>query len=480
MCAAAERVASPLAVSLLQPQSSEHVPPPPKNPSNVHVALRIISCQLRPVPSSGSLHRQSDGSTLSTGAGGFSRATSSRRLQFLATALELGLERARASSSDTPKPRREHPWRERAGGGAGPGRGSAAGAAAGCAPPPYEHRVRWLRESQSTLRERRPQRAGQLLRLLSQDLGLEGLLLTDILCRNVAFLSLLDPISHDLLVHLAWHLQCPRSDCELWESLDKTCRQLLYHLPPHAKRQRGASLPRRKTQSCLKGSLQKTLPAAETMNLPRSVRAVQHIARSLGSQGAGLAVLDLSFTGLSDALLRRPLPRLPQLLLNGNRAAARELTEAVKDTAKFPALAWVGLGHNVDVASLPQPLVAGLHRRLSQRTSLPTIYEGLDLEPEGGAAGASALSSGWGSAAAGPGPEPQVTCHLPRLLLPDGQCCRAPGTGDGGRGPRPQAPMQCAEEDGLTGGWMAGPAWSLSLLSAGGARHLLCRPHNKG
>lgn len=44
-----------------------------------------------------------------------------------------------------------------------------------------------------------------------QDLGLEGTLLTDILYRNVAFLNLVDPISHDLLVNLARDLQCPKT-----------------------------------------------------------------------------------------------------------------------------------------------------------------------------------------------------------------------------------------------------------------------------
>ncbi|XP_057382781.1 leucine-rich repeat-containing protein 75B [Balaenoptera acutorostrata] len=305
---------------------------------------------------------------------------------------------------------------------AGPEAGSEAGAATGCGPAPYERRVRWLREIQSTLRERRPERAQQLLRLLRQDLGLEGTLLTDILCRNVAFLNLVDPISHDLLVNLARDLQCPKSDYELWKSSDKTCRQLIYHLTPHSKWQQGSSLPRRKTQSCLKSNLQKTLPAGETVNLsgiPLSVQDVQHIMHYLGSQGARLAVLDLSFTGLSDELLHQLLPSLwtlpclTQLLLNGNRltrAAARELTEAIKDTTKFPVLAWVDLGNNVDVASLPQPLLVGLRRRLSQRTSLPTIYESLDPEPEGGVAGATALASTWGSAAAGPGPEPQACC----------------------------------------------------------------------
>ncbi|XP_027250014.1 leucine-rich repeat-containing protein 75B isoform X2 [Cricetulus griseus] len=294
---------------------------------------------------------------------------------------------------------------------------SDAPAAAGAGPAPYERRVRWLREIQSTLRERRPERARQLLRLLRQDLGLEGNLLTDILYRNVALLNLVDPISHDLLVNLARDLQCPKKDHEPWKSSDKICRQLIYHLTPHSKRK-----PHRKTQNSLKSSLQKTLLVGETVDLsgiPLSARDVHHITRYLGSHGVELVVLDLSFTGLSDELLHLllpslwALPRLTQLLLNGNRltrAAARELTEAIKDTAKFPVLAWVDLGNNVDVASLPQPLLVGLRRRLSQHTSLPTIYEGLDLEPGGGMAEASAAASTWGSAATEAGPEPQGCC----------------------------------------------------------------------
>lgn len=172
----------------------------------------------------------------------------------------------------------------------------------------------------------------------------------------------------------------------------------------------------------LKSSLQKTLLAGETVNLsgiPLSVRNMPHITCYLGSQGAGLTALDLSFTGLSDELLHLllpslwTLPRLSQLLLNGNRltrAAARELTEAMKDTTKFPALAWVDLDNNVDVASLPQPLLVGLRRRLSQCTLLTTLYEGLDLEPEGSVAHATTAASTWGSAAAEPGSEPQACC----------------------------------------------------------------------
>nr|XP_027779041.1 leucine-rich repeat-containing protein 75B [Marmota flaviventris] len=299
---------------------------------------------------------------------------------------------------------------------AGPEAGSEAEAAAGGGPAPYERRVRWLREIQSTLRERRPERARQLLRLLRQ-WGRRSRP-----TRNVAFLNLVDPISHDLLVNLARDLQCPKKDYELWKSSDKICRQLIYHLTPHSKRQRGPSVPRKKTQNCLKSGLQKTLLAGETVDLsgiPLSVRDVQHITRYLGSHGAGLSVLDLSFTELSDELLHLLLPSLwtlpclTQLLLNGNRltrAAARELTEAIKDTTKFPALAWVDLGNNVDVASMPQPLLVGLRRRLSQRTSLPTIYEGMDLDPGDSVSGTIATTSTWGSAAAEPGSEPQSCC----------------------------------------------------------------------
>ncbi|XP_048196902.1 leucine-rich repeat-containing protein 75B [Perognathus longimembris pacificus] len=305
---------------------------------------------------------------------------------------------------------------------AGPEAGSEARAAAGGGPAPYERRVRWLREIQSTLHERQPERAQQLLRVLSQDLGLEGTLLTDILYRNVAFLNLVDPISHDLLVNLARDLQCPKKDGELWKSSDKICRQLIYHLTPHSKRQRGPSLPRRKSHSSFKSGFQKTLLAGETVDLsgiPLSARDVQHITRYLGSHGAELVVLDLSFTELNDELLHLllpslwTLPRLTQLLLNGNRltrATARELTEAVKDTTKFPALAWVDLGNNVDVASLPQPLLVGLRRRLSQRASLPTIYEGQDFEPGGGVVGVTVVASTWGSAAAKLGSESQACC----------------------------------------------------------------------
>ena len=46
--------------------------------------------------------------------------------------------------------------------------------------------------------------------LPSQDLGLQGTSLNDILYKNAAFLNLVDPISHELLLSLARDLQCPK------------------------------------------------------------------------------------------------------------------------------------------------------------------------------------------------------------------------------------------------------------------------------
>lgn len=44
----------------------------------------------------------------------------------------------------------------------------------------------------------------------SQDLGLQGTSLNEILYKNAAFLNLVDPISHELLLSLARDLQCPK------------------------------------------------------------------------------------------------------------------------------------------------------------------------------------------------------------------------------------------------------------------------------
>lgn len=54
----------------------------------------------------------------------------------------------------------------------------------------------------------------------------------------------------------------------------------------------------------------------------------------------------------------------------------------MKDMNQFPCLAWIDLGNNVDVSSMPQPLLVGLRKRLNLQTALPTIYESLDSDSE--------------------------------------------------------------------------------------------------
>lgn len=72
--------------------------------------------------------------------------------------------------------------------------------------------------------------------------------------------------------------------------------------------------------------------------------------------------VDLSFTELRDEGLRLllpflgALPKLTTLALNGNRLTLgilKDLTEALKDS-KFSCLAWIDLGNNVDIFTMPQ------------------------------------------------------------------------------------------------------------------------------
>uniref|UniRef100_G3PY14 Leucine rich repeat containing 75Bb n=1 Tax=Gasterosteus aculeatus TaxID=69293 RepID=G3PY14_GASAC len=75
---------------------------------------------------------------------------------------------------------------------------------------PYVGRVAWIREIQRLLREQRMEQAAEVLKLLRKDLGLQGTSLNEILYKNAAFLNLVDPISHELLLSLARDLQCPK------------------------------------------------------------------------------------------------------------------------------------------------------------------------------------------------------------------------------------------------------------------------------
>ncbi|XP_076019697.1 leucine rich repeat containing 75Bb [Genypterus blacodes] len=250
---------------------------------------------------------------------------------------------------------------------------------------PYVRRVAWIREMQKLLREQKTEQATEVLKLLRKDLGLQGTSLNDILYKNAAFLNLVDPISHELLLGLARDLQCPKREIEALKSTNKICKQLIYHLTPHSK-WTSKSVSRSKSQACLKTTLQKKTPG-DVVNLsgiPLSGRDVQRVSFYLQSSSDGVSAVDLSFTELQDESLRLllpalgALPKLNILAINGNRLTAavlKDLTDAVKDPKKFPCLAWVDLGNNLDIFTVPQPLLVALRRRFGLRGSLPTIYE---------------------------------------------------------------------------------------------------------
>lgn len=118
--------------------------------------------------------------------------------------------------------------------------------------------------------------------------------------------------------------------------------------------------------------------------IPLSGRDVHRVAFYLQSSSDAVSAVDLSFTELQDESLRLLLPflgclpKLTILAINGNRltvAILKDLTDAVKDPKKFSSLAWIDLGNNVDIFTVPQPLLVALRRRFGLRSSLPTIYE---------------------------------------------------------------------------------------------------------
>ncbi|KAK7895403.1 hypothetical protein WMY93_020728 [Mugilogobius chulae] len=250
---------------------------------------------------------------------------------------------------------------------------------------PYVRRVAWIRDIQRLLREHKLEQAAEVLRLLRKDLGLQGTSLNDILYKNAAFLNLVDPISHELLLSLARDLQCPKRETDSFKSTNKICRQLIYHLTPHSKWSR-QSVPRRKSQACLKTTLKKK-HSGDVVNLsgiPLSGRDIQKVALYLQSSSDSVSAVDLSFTELQDENLRvllpflGAMPKLTILAVNGNRltvSVLKDLSDAVKDPRTFPCLAWIDLGNNVDIYTVPQPLLVALRRRFGLRSSLPTIYE---------------------------------------------------------------------------------------------------------
>ncbi|KAM9359865.1 leucine-rich repeat-containing protein 75B [Symphorus nematophorus] len=256
---------------------------------------------------------------------------------------------------------------------------------------PYMRRVAWIKEIQKLLRDRRIEQATDVLKLLRKDLGLEGTSLNDILYKNAAFLNLVDPISHELLLSLAREMQCPKKDADTIKSSDKICRQLIYHLTPHSKWLR-QSMSRRKSQACLKTTLQKKLSSdsVDLSGIPLSTRDVRQVAFYLQNNRDSVVAVDISFTELQDDNLRillpllASLPKLSTLALNGNRltlAILKDLTEMLKDPKMFSNLAWIDLGNNVDIFTMPQPLLVALRRRCSLKSSLPTIYEYTEGQP---------------------------------------------------------------------------------------------------
>ncbi|NXS29740.1 LR75B protein, partial [Pomatostomus ruficeps] len=259
-------------------------------------------------------------------------------------------------------------------------------------PAPYVRRVGWLREIQATIREHKREHAVHILRLLRKDLGLEGTFLNEVLYKNATFLNLVDPISHDLLMSLARDLQCPKKHCSPYPSCDPL-RCSVGHLTGAGHKVFLPHVPTRKCSYSLKTSLQKKVSqdSMDLSGIPLSMRDVHRMAYYLQNNGDHLTSVDLSFTELNDDMVRLllpflwALPKLTHLSLNGNRltrATMKELTDTMKDMNKFPCLAWVDLGNNVDVSSMPQPLLVGLRKRLSQQTTLPTIYEALDCDSE--------------------------------------------------------------------------------------------------
>lgn len=142
----------------------------------------------------------------------------------------------------------------------------------------------------------------------------------------------------------------------------------------------------------LKTTLQKKLSSdsVDLSGIPLSTRDVRQVAFYLQTNRDSVVAVDISFTDLQDDNLRfllpllASLPKLSTLALNGNRltlAILKDLTEMLKDPKKFSSLAWIDLGNNVDIFTMPQPLLVALRRRCSLKSSLPTIYEYTEGQP---------------------------------------------------------------------------------------------------
>uniref|UniRef100_A0A3Q0QRI5 Leucine rich repeat containing 75Ba n=1 Tax=Amphilophus citrinellus TaxID=61819 RepID=A0A3Q0QRI5_AMPCI len=259
---------------------------------------------------------------------------------------------------------------------------------------PYMRRVAWIKEIQKLLRDRRIDQATDVLKLLRK-MKKRPVSFNEYLKQNTSFIfpfGLLSYYCYSLVLFLYQCSFCPHlQDADTIKSSDKICRQLIYHLTPHSKWLR-QSMSRRKSQACLKTTLQKKM-SSDTVDLsgiPLSTRDVRQVAFYLQNNRDTVVAVDISFTELQDENLRfllpflASLPKLSTLALNGNRltlSILKDLTEMLKDPKKFISLAWIDLGNNVDIFTMPQPLLVALRRRCSLKSSLPTIYEYTEGQP---------------------------------------------------------------------------------------------------
>ncbi|KPP58940.1 hypothetical protein Z043_123190, partial [Scleropages formosus] len=99
-------------------------------------------------------------------------------------------------------------------------------------PSPYVRRVAWIRQIQRLLGERDVEQAADVLKVLRKDMGLEGSSLSDILYKNAAFLNLVDPISHELLLNLARDMQCPKKVKPLCDTIKDSSTISVTHFCP--------------------------------------------------------------------------------------------------------------------------------------------------------------------------------------------------------------------------------------------------------
>ncbi|XP_018410494.1 PREDICTED: leucine-rich repeat-containing protein 75A [Nanorana parkeri] len=250
---------------------------------------------------------------------------------------------------------------------------------------PYHRRNKMIQDMMQLLRQGRQEEATEVLRHLRQDLGMESTSLDDVLYRYASFRNLVDPITHDLIISLARYVHCPKPEGDSLGAMEKVCRQLTYHLSPHSQWKR-QGIVKRKPQACLKAILAGK-PNEGTLDLsgiPFTMKDMERVILYLQHNSEDIENVELCFSELTDEMfvhlmpVLSALPHLTTLALNGNRltkAILREITEALKDSKKFPCMTWIDLGNNVDIFSLPQPFLVSLKKRCPKQGSLPTILE---------------------------------------------------------------------------------------------------------